>query len=165
MARATTKADLITSADRQFDKMWKLIDSMSEEEQATPFSERMAVSGKETHWKRDKNLRDVLVHLYEWHRLLLDWVRVNSNGESRPFLPAPYNWRTYPAMNVAFWEKHQGTYSGALFSRHEGKSKTTPKDRTYSQRSAKILLINSLKKIRFNYTLFLQTYQHQSNIN
>lgn len=89
--------------------MWKLIDSMSEEEQATPFSERMAVSGKETHWKRDKNLRDVLVHLYEWHRLLLDWVRVNSNGESRPFLPAPYNWRTYPAMNVAFWEKHQGT--------------------------------------------------------
>ncbi len=108
MARATTKADLITSADRQFDKMWKLIDSMSEEEQATPFSERMAVSGKETHWKRDKNLRDVLVHLYEWHRLLLDWVRANSNGESRPFLPAPYNWRTYPAMNVAFWEKHQG---------------------------------------------------------
>ena len=28
MARATTKADLTASANGQFDKMWKLIDSM-----------------------------------------------------------------------------------------------------------------------------------------
>ena len=33
MARATTKADLTASANGQFDKMWKLIDSMSEEQQ------------------------------------------------------------------------------------------------------------------------------------
>ena len=26
-----------------------------------------------------------------------------------PFLPAPYNWKTYGQMNVAFWEKHQLT--------------------------------------------------------
>ena len=109
MARATTKADLITSANGQFNKMWKLIDSMSEEQQATTFAEEMATVGKETHWRRDKNLRDVLVHLYEWHHLLLDWVQANRNGESKPFLPEPYNWRTYPAMNMAFWEKHQGT--------------------------------------------------------
>jgi hypothetical protein len=25
------------------------------------------------------------------------------------FLPAPYNWRTYPEMNVGFWKKHQTT--------------------------------------------------------
>lgn len=31
MARATTKADLVTSANGQFEKMWKLIDTMSDE--------------------------------------------------------------------------------------------------------------------------------------
>ena len=25
------------------------------------------------------------------------------------FLPEPYNWKTYGAMNVGFWEKHQST--------------------------------------------------------
>ena len=109
MARATTKADLMTSANEQFDKMWKLIETMSEEQQNATFAEEMATAGKETHWGRDKNLRDVLVHLYEWHHLLLDWVQANSNGEHKPFLPEPYNWRTYPTMNVEFWKKHQST--------------------------------------------------------
>ena len=109
MARATTKADLTASANGQFDKMWKLIDSMSEEQQKAAFAEEMATAGKETHWSRDKNLRDVLVHLYEWHQLLLNWVKANSNDERKPFLPEPYNWKTYPAMNVGFWKKHQNT--------------------------------------------------------
>ena len=59
--------------------------------------------------ERDKNVRDVLVHLYEWHCLLLNWIQTNTNGKPAPFLPAPYNWKTYPQMNVAFWEKHQNT--------------------------------------------------------
>ena len=109
MARATTTADLTASANGQFDKMWKLINSMSEERQKATFADEMATAGKETHWSRDKNLRDVLVHLYEWHQLLLDWVQANLDGENRTFLPEPYNWKTYPAMNVEFWKKHQST--------------------------------------------------------
>jgi hypothetical protein len=46
---------------------------------------------KEAHWKRDKNLRDVLVHLYEWHQLLLNWFNSNQNGDTKTFLPEPYN--------------------------------------------------------------------------
>ena len=65
MARATTKADLVTSANGQFEKMWKLIDSMSDEQQNATFGKEMATAGKEAHWSRDKNLRDILVHLYE----------------------------------------------------------------------------------------------------
>lgn len=33
MARATTKADLITAANDHFEKMWAFINKMSEEEQ------------------------------------------------------------------------------------------------------------------------------------
>ena len=64
---------------------------------------------KEAHWKRDKNIRDVLIHLHEWHNLLLNWVDSNQAGIEKQFLIDGYNWRTYGAMNVAFWEKHQGT--------------------------------------------------------
>ena len=71
MARATTKADLTASANGQFDKMWKLIDSMSEEQQKAAFAEEMARPGKKHIGAGTKNLRDVLVHLYEWHQLLL----------------------------------------------------------------------------------------------
>lgn len=99
----------MASANGQFDKMWKLINSMSEEWQKATFADEMATAGKETHWSRDKNLRDVLVHLYEWHQLLLSWIKANLDGEHKTFLPELYNWKTYPAMNAEFWNKHQST--------------------------------------------------------
>lgn len=78
------------------------LDSMSDELQNASFGNEMATAGKEAHWNRDKNVRDVLVHLYEWHQLLLNWVNANCKGEVKPFLPEPYNWKTYPTMNVEF---------------------------------------------------------------
>ena len=74
MPRPATKTDLITAANEQFDKMWALIESMTEEEFGIPFDFGDDPRDKEAHWKRDKNLRDILVHLYEWHQLLLNWV-------------------------------------------------------------------------------------------
>lgn len=109
MARAATKPDLTSAANEQFEKLWKLIGSMTQDEQNAVFDFGDHFKKKEAHWERDKNLRDVLVHLYEWHRLLLDWVESNQNGTAKPFLPEPYNWKTYGQMNVAFWEKHQST--------------------------------------------------------
>ena len=110
MSRATTKQDLISGANEQFKKMWALIDSMTEDEQNAAFRFDDGPDKKEAHWARDKNLRDVLVHLYEWHQLLLNWVKSNQNGEQKPFLPEPYNWKTYGVMNVeVIWKKHQNT--------------------------------------------------------
>lgn len=109
MSRPTTKQELIQVANEQFEKMWNLIDSMGDEEQNAIFNFGDEFNGKEAHWKRDKNLRDVLIHLYEWHQLLLNWVKANQNGEAKPFLLEPYNWKTYSQMNVDFWEKHQNT--------------------------------------------------------
>jgi len=110
MSRPTTKPDLIKTANERFEKLWKLIDSMTDEEQNTPFNFGGIPDKKEAHWARDKNLRDVLIHLYEWHQLLLNWVKANQNGEKKPFIPAPYSWKTYGAMNIEMiWEKHQNT--------------------------------------------------------
>ena len=109
MARAATKTELIKSANEQFEKMWAVIDVMSEDERNAAFCFGEAFSCKEAHWHRDKNLRDVLVHLYEWHKLLLNWVDANTKGEAKPFIPAPYNWKSYGQMNVGFFGKHQQT--------------------------------------------------------
>jgi hypothetical protein len=111
VSRAETKQDLIEASAMQFDKLWKIIDSMTEGEQSAifRFGEDFLQKRKEAHWERDKNLRDVLVHLYEWHQLLLNWVKSNQAGISKPFIPEPYNWKTYQQMNAGFWEKHQNT--------------------------------------------------------
>ena len=109
MPRAATKPDLIKAANEQFENLWFIIDSMTDDERSAQFSFGEDLLQKEAHWKRDKNLRDVLVHLYEWHQLLLTWIPANLSGDKKPFLPDPYNWKTYMDMNVMFWEKHQST--------------------------------------------------------
>jgi hypothetical protein len=115
MPRPTTKSELTSAANEQFDKLWKMIDSLPDAESvAFDFGDDPKL--KEAHWKRDKNLRDVLIHLYEWHQLLLYWAAANQSEEQgskqEPFLPEPYNWKTYGDMNVGFWKKHQNTPYG-----------------------------------------------------
>lgn len=99
MARPQTKDDLLEQAQINYDKLLNLIHSLSPEEQLSEFP----FEG------RDRQIRDCLVHLYEWHQLFINWVNKNQQGELTPFLPAPYNWKSYPKMNQHFWEKHQDT--------------------------------------------------------
>lgn len=109
MGRPTTKKDLLEAASNNYNTLMEFIDSMTEKELCTPFDFEGQPSKKEAHWKRDKNLRDVLIHLYEWHQLQLSWIETNRNGEEQPFIPKPYTWRTLASMNEFFWKKHQNT--------------------------------------------------------
>ena len=109
MPRATTKEGLINDAKENYEKLNLLISKLNEEELNTSFDFSKDEKKKEAHWKRDKNLRDILIHLYEWHQLLLNWVNSNQKGVDRPFLLEPYNWKTYGDMNIEFWKKHQNT--------------------------------------------------------
>ena len=89
MPRATTKTELIESANSQWDKMWKLIDSTPGGAQSVVLDFGDDSKLKEAHWKRDKNLRDVLIHLYEWHQLLLNWTTANLGGDDKLSCPNP----------------------------------------------------------------------------
>lgn len=109
MARPTTKSDLIRESSNKYAQLLSLIDGLSDKERKTPFDFSNDPGKKEAHWSRDRNLRDVLIHLYEWHRLLIDWVNDNQEGKNSPFLPVPYNWKTYGQMNIAFFDRHQDT--------------------------------------------------------
>jgi len=107
--RPKTKEELMLASKENYEKLNRFISQLSEDELQTPFDFSRDQKKKEAHWKRDKNLRDVLIHLYEWHQLLLTWVHSNQKGQERTFLPKPYNWKTYEQMNEAFWKKHQKT--------------------------------------------------------
>ncbi|WP_101773174.1 ClbS/DfsB family four-helix bundle protein [Peptostreptococcus faecalis] len=109
MARPSSKNDLIKASSEKFKKMIMLIDSLEEGVLNTEFDFNDDAKKKEGHWSRDKNIRDIYIHLYEWHQLTLNWVKSNINGKKANFLPDPYNWRTYGKMNIEFWEKHQST--------------------------------------------------------
>ncbi len=109
MPRPVTKSELLIAAENNYTKLNEIISGLTEKELDTPFDFSEDKIKKEAHWKRDKNLRDILVHLYEWHCLLLSWVDANRKGDNKPFLPEPYNWKTYGEMNVKLWEKHQNT--------------------------------------------------------
>ncbi|BDR57824.1 ClbS/DfsB family four-helix bundle protein [Xylocopilactobacillus apicola] len=114
MARPTTKEDLIAASTQNFDKLMKLLDPLTEEEKNGKFHFDLEKE-KGAHWKRDQNIRDVLIHLYEWQVLLLNWVKSNQKGVAKDFLPDGYNWRNYGEMNVELWKKHQSTpYDEAL---------------------------------------------------
>lgn len=99
MARPATKEQLILASNDNFTKLFDLIASISIENQQKTFLFE----------DRDRNIRDVLIHLYEWHQLLLNWITSNSNGKNSNFLPDPYNWKTYPELNIKFWQQHQET--------------------------------------------------------
>lgn len=109
MGRPSTKTDLLEAAQMNFEKLMSIAAAMSEKELLTPFDFSSDVNRKEAHWKRDKNLRDIYIHLYEWHQLLLHWVEANQSGNRQPFIPAPYNWKSIADMNIGFWNKHQTT--------------------------------------------------------
>ncbi len=105
MARPTTQTQLLEQGEVNYNKLLELINSMTTEEQEKTFAFE----------DRDRNIRDVLVHLYEWHQLLIGWVKSNQSGITTSFLSEPYNWKTYPQMNTELWQKHQDTsYSKSI---------------------------------------------------
>lgn len=108
MGRPKTKEDLVRDAIDSYKKLNLMIDNLTEEELNTPF-DFSTLNRSEKHWVRDKNLRDIIIHLYEWQVLMINWMDSNTKGIEKPFLLDGYTWKNYDKMNQMFWEKHQNT--------------------------------------------------------
>ena len=61
MPRPRTKEDLMIAEKENYDKLNVLIAKLSDEELNTPLDFSSDEKKKEAHWKRDKNLRDILI--------------------------------------------------------------------------------------------------------
>jgi len=108
MPRAKTKEELLISAQEEYKKLFNLIESIDVKDRKENFKFDVTKE-KEAHWKRDKNIKDILIHLYEWHQLLLNWIDNNTKGIEKQFLLEGYNWKTYGDMSLEFFKKHQNT--------------------------------------------------------
>ena len=107
MPRPTNKEELITAANTNYEKLLEMIDNRTDEEKCRSYDFTAYEKKKEAHWRRDKNIRDILMQLNEWHLLLLEWIKNRENDDSKPFLMEGYNWKNYGDMNMVFWNRCQ----------------------------------------------------------
>ena len=115
MPRPKTKDELISATTTQFAKLTQILESLPAEAREAHFPPAFTESGPEPHWRRDKNCKDILIHLHEWQKLWLNWLDANISGENQSYLPAPYTWSNYAPMNEEFRAKHAGaSYHEAL---------------------------------------------------
>lgn len=100
MAKPKDKGELLLKSRENFEILQKLIN------QFTPnFEDKEFPAGT-----MNRNVRDVLGHLYHWHLMMLDWHKVGMRGE-KPQMPAKgYSWKDTPILNREIWQKCQ-TYS------------------------------------------------------
>ncbi|WP_078380719.1 ClbS/DfsB family four-helix bundle protein [Sutcliffiella halmapala] len=91
------KETLLMNSENNFQSLFEIIETVP--------SRKRDIS-IETH-ERDKNFRDVLMHLYEWHSMLERWYREGMDGDN-PFMPAPgYKWRNIKLLNLQIQENYQ----------------------------------------------------------
>lgn len=99
MARPKTKAELLTQSKENFDKLNQLVNSYPLEIQSKEFPKGML----------NRNIRDVLGHLHEWHNMMLSWYGIGMSGE-KPAMPAEgYTWKTTPQLNIEIQKKYTST--------------------------------------------------------
>lgn len=96
MPRPKTKEELQSLATKNYDKLMSLVVSFSTEEQHEDFPKGTM----------NRNIRDVLAHLYHWHMMMVDWYNVGMKGE-KPEMPAKgYTWKTVPELNKEIWKMY-----------------------------------------------------------
>lgn len=97
MPRPKSKKELLEQSQSNYQKLIELINSLSEEKLHQDFPKGTL----------NRNVRDILTHLHQWHLFLLDWYKVGMKGE-KPDMPAKgYTWQTLPALNKKIWKESQ----------------------------------------------------------
>jgi hypothetical protein len=97
MPRPKSKKELLKLSQNNFLKLSTLVNSYSEKELKRNFPEGTL----------NRNIKDVLIHLHQWHLMLLDWYKIGMKGK-KPNMPAKgYTWKTLPELNKQIQFKHK----------------------------------------------------------
>lgn len=99
MARPKTKPELQELSQQNYEQIIELIESLSPEAMYEDFPPGYL----------NRNIRDVIAHLHEWHTMVMTWHEVGLTGV-KPDIPAKgYTWKTTPELNRAIWNKYKET--------------------------------------------------------
>ncbi|MEN0047402.1 MAG: ClbS/DfsB family four-helix bundle protein [Bacteroidota bacterium] len=99
MPKPKSKEELLSISQEKYKVLLELVNSYPEEDVNKEFPEGTM----------NRNIRDVLAHLHQWHLMMLEWYNVGMRGE-KPFMPAKgYTWKTLPDLNRKIWQDYQHT--------------------------------------------------------
>jgi len=97
MAVPKTKNELLEQSHDNFQKLNEFIDCLSDSEKLSDFPAGTM----------NRNVRDVLAHLYHWHLMFMDWYTVGMQGE-KPEMPTEgYTWKDIRDLNKKIWNDYQ----------------------------------------------------------
>jgi hypothetical protein len=98
MRRFKTKNALILASEKTFSNLMELIEGQSLENQNRLFLFDY----------RDKNYRDILAHLHEWHIMLFGYLDFSINQKKEPDVPKKgYTWKEMDLLNIEIWKSYQ----------------------------------------------------------
>jgi hypothetical protein len=96
MPRPKNKTDLIELGHANFNKLMDFVESMPMDQQEKEFPKGTL----------NRNIRDVLAHLHEWHLMMEEWYSVGMKGD-KPYMPGKgYTWKTLPDLNKKINEQY-----------------------------------------------------------
>tara|TARA_R110000850_G_scaffold67896_1_gene151862 strand:- start:664 stop:1161 length:498 start_codon:yes stop_codon:yes gene_type:complete len=99
MPRPKTKTELLNLSEQNFNKLFDFLESFSESDQQREFPQGTM----------NRNIRDVLAHLHQWHLMMLDWYDVGMAG-NKPDMPAKgYTWKDTSVLNRTIWDHYSRT--------------------------------------------------------
>ncbi len=70
MDKPMNKKELLDMSDTRYLNIMTIISELSAKERVKEWKTK----------ERDKNLRDLIYHLYAWHQLLLRWLKILGEG-------------------------------------------------------------------------------------
>jgi hypothetical protein len=97
LSRPKNKTELLSLSQKNYDDLNAIVNSLSEEDLNKEFPEGTM----------NRNIRDVLGHLHQWHLMMLDWYNTGMQ-DKKPDMPAKgYTWKDTPALNKKIWEDNR----------------------------------------------------------
>lgn len=99
MARPKNKIELLEQAEKNYDRLIGLISDPPTDQLSKEFPIGFL----------NRNVRDVVAHLYHWHKLIQGWIAIGMTG-GKPDIPAKgYTWKTTPELNRQIQKKYSET--------------------------------------------------------
>ncbi|MCI4671698.1 MAG: ClbS/DfsB family four-helix bundle protein [Bacteroidia bacterium] len=97
MPRPKNKEELLLASQTSFDALMSWIEELPGEERNREFPPGTM----------NRNIRDVLGHLYHWQLMMKSWHDIGQKGGKPPMPAEGYNWKTVPALNRKIHETYR----------------------------------------------------------
>lgn len=97
MGRPKNKEELLLLSSANFMKLMDMVEGDPKDVQEVEFPEGYL----------NRNVKDVLAHLHEWHNMLISWYQEGMKG-IKPHMPKEgYTWKTLPDLNRKIWQTYK----------------------------------------------------------